>query len=778
MVRVVVPDEEHSGSPDENTDINIVMSATVTRSPTKSSPRKRNSIAHLKLDEELQKAALAKRRASDYTGKVSEEDEMNLASIVASLRRQNEDLRAKLDHSGSNSNSKEEELRKIAEKECEKLRTTVSKLDRLLNIEREERNISEKKTLELLQNVKEKWHEKEEHRLSKLRSDLQAANTVVQDLEVELMKAQSALDAANRDVEALSDVKSCLKAKLKDCKTKLENTVAKYDEKTKALESLESKYKELEAQNNVQAIETNAKKRRVTMTLNENRIELESIRKEVDRMKDKRSGLEAELHEAQSQSKALQRKVDLLTKEKRDLSKEYEAHLNKCEGKFIKLQSENERLKTENEKLEDKVITNETKLKSKDKKLADLEQILEAIENKIPTTEKMSEAAIEKEKEQAELIEKLQEDFRLQKVELRIAERKANDQKDRISFLREMLKEEREKREKIESSTHSEAEKIAELEQELKSERLEKERLQDQYTRAQSRLTAVKEELESLRKDSETAEEYAEKCEELERKLTKKSKELESFQSVQKHYTLTKNVCYELEDQIKEYERIIEKLESSQEKLLKSNTELKGKSETTSTDLITLKGEVNEYKSMIAFKESRIKDLEEKNKESQKFYESETERWKVRYEDVDSVQKEQSSTMVELKDALVNATEDRDKAHEMNQYLNDQNAKLKEESATLITGIQSLKDSNMMLQSSVRELAEKLARRDQEIERQGDKISKLSEDMQVKEHEHKVTLGQLKKLTQHLPESATPHKSKKDKTTTLANLLLWIFGVQ
>ena len=69
--------------------------------------------------------------------------------------------------------------------------------------------------------------------------------------------------------------------------------------------------------------------------------------------------------------------------------------------------------------------------------------------------------------------------------------------------------------------------------------------------------------------------------------------------------------------------------------------------------------------------------------------------------------------MLELKDALVTATDERDRAHEMNTYLSEQNTKLKEESATLITGIQSLKDSNMMLQGSVRELAEKLARRDQ-----------------------------------------------------------------
>merc|ERR1719474_2196339 len=126
--------------------------------------------------------------------------------------------------------------------------------------------------------------------------------------------------------------------------------------------------------------------------------------------------------------------------------------------------------------------------------------------------------------------------------------------------------------------------------------------------------------------------------------------------------------------------------------------------------------------------------------------------------------------MLELKDALETATDERDRVHQMNTYLSEQNTKLKEESATLLTGIQSLKDSNMMLQGSVRELAEKLARRDQEIERQADKISKLNEEMHVKDTEHKTTLDQLKKLTHHLPER-TPKKDlkgKKEKTTTFA----------
>ena len=100
--------------------------------------------------------------------------------------------------------------------------------------------------------------------------------------------------------------------------------------------------------------------------------------------------------------------------------------------------------------------------------------------------------------------------------------------------------------------------------------------------------------------------------------------------------------------------------------------------------------------------------------------------------------------------------------------MNEQNNKLKEESASLITGIHSLKESNMMLQGSVRDLANKLDRRDKEIER-------LKDNLKTLDHEHTVTLDQVKKLTKYIPENTanqpTPQKSKKD-LKPFANLLL------
>ena len=179
----------------ENTanEINIILKTSISSSPEKSkvflgskrtrterspkSPLKRvsdSSAVTFRLDEELEKAA--KRRASEVgmTGLTGGED--NMAQMIVSLRRQNDDLRQKLSDAKELNNKtvdnsgleKEEHLRKLAEKECEELKTTVSRLERLINIEREERKVTEKQTLELLEDVKKKWHERTEDRVQKV----------------------------------------------------------------------------------------------------------------------------------------------------------------------------------------------------------------------------------------------------------------------------------------------------------------------------------------------------------------------------------------------------------------------------------------------------------------------------------------------------------------------------------------------------------------------------------------------------------------------------------
>ena len=72
-----------------------------------------------------------------------------------------------------------------------------------------------------------------------MRADLQAANTVVQEMEIDMVKKDSELDAKKQEIENINNIKASLKAKLKDYHGKLETTVARYNEQTQYIEKLE-----------------------------------------------------------------------------------------------------------------------------------------------------------------------------------------------------------------------------------------------------------------------------------------------------------------------------------------------------------------------------------------------------------------------------------------------------------------------------------------------------------------------------------------------------------
>ena len=106
---------------------------------------------------------------------------------------------------------------------------------------------------------------------------------------------------------------------------------------------------------------------------------------------------------------------------------------------------------------------------------------------------------------------------------------------------------------------------------------------------------------------------------------------------------------------------------------------------------IQAKREINELKSTSAFKETKIKDLEEKTKEIEKVYETEGANWKTKFEETSKMKKEQTSRIVEMKNTLQNLEKDQNVLSQSNDRLSDQNTKLKEEMTTLITSFHSLK---------------------------------------------------------------------------------------
>merc|ERR1712129_309881 len=187
--------------------------------------------------------------------------------------------------------------------------------------------------------------------------------------------------------------------------------------------------------------------------------------------------------------------------------------------------------------------------------------------------------------------------------------------------------------------------------------------------------------------------------------------------------------------------------------------------DTWGSDLIKAKREINELKSTGAFKETKLKDLEEKNNEIEKFYETEGAQWKTKFEETSKLKKEQTSRIVEMKNSFQGLEKDRNQLNHENEKFRDQNAKLKEEMTTLITSFHSLKDSHQMLQNTVEELGDKLVARDEDISKKERKLSTLQADLDRKNIEHQETVNQVKKLTQQFNIKSTPSK-KKDKPHT------------
>ncbi len=150
-----------------NDTLNVNIELSVKASPTKSSSSKKRkpSATTQMLEDELKAEASNRRNSMNVANMVGET--ANLTLMVASLRRQNEDLKAKLADSKGSSKRASENLSSIdkmlmeqKESECDDLKKTVANLEKLLALEREERCAHEKTTLELLDDVKKKWHDR------------------------------------------------------------------------------------------------------------------------------------------------------------------------------------------------------------------------------------------------------------------------------------------------------------------------------------------------------------------------------------------------------------------------------------------------------------------------------------------------------------------------------------------------------------------------------------------------------------------------------------------
>ena len=120
----------------------------------------------------------------------------------------------------------------IAEQDNIELKNTITHMERIMEIERQDRLSTETKTLELLADVKKKWARAEEDRMEVVKAELAEEKEKAANFESKFRESQSDLRKVQAELEAVVGVKNQLKSKLKDYKQRLENVAAMEDKRS------------------------------------------------------------------------------------------------------------------------------------------------------------------------------------------------------------------------------------------------------------------------------------------------------------------------------------------------------------------------------------------------------------------------------------------------------------------------------------------------------------------------------------------------------------------
>ena len=120
----------------------------------------------------------------------------------------------------------------MAEQDNAELKSTVKNMERILEIERQDRAATEQKTITLLEDVRRKWSRAEEERMEVVRAELTEEKERAASFENKYRESQSDLKKVQAELDATLHVKTQLKNKLRDYKQRLENVAAMEDRRS------------------------------------------------------------------------------------------------------------------------------------------------------------------------------------------------------------------------------------------------------------------------------------------------------------------------------------------------------------------------------------------------------------------------------------------------------------------------------------------------------------------------------------------------------------------
>jgi len=538
----------------------------------------------------------------------------------------------------------------IAEQDNAQLKSTIANIERILEIERQDRAATEQKTLHLLEDVRKKWARAEEERMEVVKSELAEEKEKSKDYESKYRESQGELRKHKSELEAVIGVKNQLKTKLKDYKQRLENVAALEEKRSKKIATLESDNAQLN--NSLQQVKTELD---VSRSVDGKVDALQLIIEQRDQIvKEKDAEIKIKTTEIQSFTedqkkskktiKDLEEQLKAKSKECEKLQTELEVAKNETLvetdsqlGVQAQLKSEIKEILAENAEIKSKLKSSEKHVKESITMTQTLTEDNEKLKDKLKATEKDFKKEVKEQenmyKEKMSGLEKIFETLN-QKIEELQAKRKADT--DRVES--NEVKKLESKLGKVENEKVQALKEKADLTGDLEMKKREVTKLISEKTAVESELKALRDKKPENAVDSEYLVELKGENEkllqeikevkldlriekrELEKKASlvtyireKEAKNKEKIEELEKEKSLQEKEVNDLKSSLESAAVDAEKLISAEEKLQKHITEIRKMKDEKSGMMIEirkLKTDASTVDDRVESFKKRIKQLE------------------------------------------------------------------------------------------------------------------------------------------------------------------------
>lgn len=615
----------------------------------------------------------------------------------------------------------------IAEQDNLQLKSTIANVERILEIERQDRAATEQKTLQLLADVRKKWARAEEERMEVVKTELVEEREKSNDFENKYRESQGELRKYQSELEAVIGVKNQLKTKLKDYKQRLENVAALEEKRSKKIASLE--FEKAELNNTLQHAKSQLDESR---TVDGKLDALQMIIEQRDHIvKEKDAEIKIKTTEIESftqNQKKCRKTIQDLEGQLKSKTKECAKHRSELEvaknetvietdsqlGVQAQLKSEIKEILAENAEIKSRFKDAEKKKKDCEKKIDSLETDKKKLITKLETHKKVAE----KEAKEQETMYK-EKMSGLEKV---------------FDTLQQRIDELQSKR-KVETE-HENKKELRELETRL--DKLEKEKVK--VLREKNDLSA---DLEKFKKENDKlmAEKVVLKSDlmnEQEKKSAEKNTDSKDFVALKSEHEKVLQELKEVKLDLRIEKRELEKKNSLVTYIREKELKNKEKLEELEKEKSTSEKEIQELKSTVENAANDIENLKDKE-----------EKLKNQKDEMKKIKDEKSDMMIEIRKLKTDASTTENKIELLKKKMN--------QLETEREGLSNLRINN----EALTEVSAELERQVIDYEKINEKLEKKIQKLEADKRELESKLGSEKEETRKAKVAINEEKSGK-----------------